>query len=100
MARELTQQKTVEGRWPAGEQFRLALEAAPTGMIMIDPRGRIVLTNVQAEKLFSYERAELTGKSIEVLVPERLHHDHSKFRTDRDARRQIRAQFGRGHRRT
>ena len=49
---------------------------------MIDLRGRIVLTNTQAEKLFGYGRAELVGKSIEVLVPERLHHDHSKFRSD------------------
>ena len=82
VARELTEPKRIEEQWSAGEQFRLALEAAPTGMIMIDPRGRIVLTNVQVEKLFGYQRAELVGKSIEVLVPERLQHDHADFRRD------------------
>jgi len=43
------------------------MEAVPTGMIMIDTRGRIVLTNGRLEKLFGYDRA-LMGKSIEVLV--------------------------------
>jgi len=82
VARKLTDPKRM-GEWlSASEQFQLALEAAPTGMIMIDPRGRIVLTNGHVEKLFGYERAELMGKSIEVLVPERLHHDHSRFRDD------------------
>jgi len=82
VARDSTEPKPMERWWSAGEQFRLALEAAPTGMIMIDLRGRIVLTNTQAEKLFGYDRAELVGKSIEVLVPERLHHDHLMFRSD------------------
>ena len=82
VARERTDPKRM-GEWlSASEQFQLALEAAPTGMIMIDPHGRIVLTNGQVEKLFGYHRAELMGKSIEVLVPERFHHDHSRFRDD------------------
>ncbi len=82
VARELTDTKMM-GEWlSASEQFQLALEAAPTGMIMIDPRGRIVLTNGRLEKLFGYDRGELLGKWIEVLVPERLHHDHSRFRDD------------------
>src|SRR5262249_19063781 len=80
VARKLTDTK-IMGEWlSAREQFQLALEAAPTGMIMIDPRGRIVLTNGRLEKLFGYDRAELMGKSIEVLVPERLHQDHSRYR--------------------
>ena len=82
VARELTDPK-IMGEWlSASGQFQLALEAVPTGMIMIDTRGRIVLTNRRLDKLFGYGRAELMGKSIEVLVPERLHHDHSKFRDD------------------
>lgn len=81
LAREPTEPKGTED-WSAGEQFRLALEAAPTGMIMIDPRGRIVLTNAQVERLFGYDRTELVGKSIEVLVPERLHQHHAKYRSN------------------
>jgi PAS domain-containing protein len=36
----------------AAEQFRLAIEAAPTGMLLTDLRGSIVLVNAQVETLF------------------------------------------------
>jgi PAS domain S-box-containing protein len=62
------------------EQFRLAIEAAPTGMLMMDDTGAIVLVNVQIEKLFGYPREELLGKRIEMLVPERFRSRHPDFR--------------------
>ncbi len=62
------------------EQFRLAIEAAPTGMLMMDSTGAIVLVNVQVEKLFGYPRAELLGQRIEMLVPERFRARHPDFR--------------------
>jgi PAS domain S-box-containing protein len=43
-------------RMRANEQLRLAVEAAPTGMLMSDDRGSIVLVNKQAETLFGYTR--------------------------------------------
>ena len=62
------------------EQFRLALEAAPTGMLMVNEHGRIALVNAQIEKLFGYTRMELIGMSVEQLVPERFRHRHPGFR--------------------
>jgi PAS domain S-box-containing protein len=62
------------------ERFQLAIEASPTGMIMIDRHGHIVLINAQIEKLFGYQRAELLGQSIEMLVPEPLRSGHSALR--------------------
>ena len=53
-------------------QFRLAIEAAPTGMIMADATGRIVLVNAHAEKLFGFARRDLIGRPIEMLLPERF----------------------------
>jgi PAS domain S-box-containing protein len=64
------------------ELFRQALEAAPTGMIMIDAQGRIVLVNEQVERLFGYSRSELVGGLLERLVPERYRTSHVTFRTD------------------
>ena len=60
----------TEGK-QADERFRLALEAAPTGMLVIDEAGTIVLVNAQIEALFGYRRNELLGKRLEMLVPER-----------------------------
>jgi PAS domain S-box-containing protein len=62
------------------EQFRLALEAAPTGMLMTDGAGTIMLVNAQIEKLFGYPRNELLGQRIEVLVPERFRNHHPGLR--------------------
>jgi PAS domain S-box-containing protein len=55
-----------------GDLFRLALEAAPAGMLMIDrAAGGIMLVNAQIERLFGYAREELIGRSLAMLVPER-----------------------------
>jgi PAS domain S-box-containing protein len=61
-------------------QFCLALEATPTGMIMVDRDGYIVLVNAQIEKLFGYQRAELIGMQVEQLIPQRYRDTHPDFR--------------------
>ena len=52
------------------EQFRLAIEATPTGMMMVNQSGEIVLVNSRLEKLFGYPRQALIGKPVIELVPE------------------------------
>ncbi|HVK55153.1 MAG TPA: PAS domain S-box protein [Burkholderiales bacterium] len=71
----------ITERVRATEQFRLAIEAAPTGMIMVDRQGYIVMVNVQTEKLFGYDREELVGKPVEMLVPQRFRERHPGFRS-------------------
>jgi len=56
------------------------LEAAPDAMVVINQQGTIVLVNAQTEKVFGYARAELLGRSVEVLVPEALKDVHRKHR--------------------
>ena len=51
------------------EIVRLAVEACPSGMIMTDADGKIVLVNAEVERLFGYRRDELLGRSIDLLVP-------------------------------
>jgi PAS domain S-box-containing protein len=70
----------ITERKRADEQFRLAIEAAPTGMLLMDLGGSIVLVNAQVEKLFGYPRSELLGRPIELLVPERFHANIPDFR--------------------
>ena len=70
----------ITERKHADEQFRLAIEAAPTGMLLMDRNGSIVLVNAQIEKLFGYPRSELLGRPIEMLVPDRLRANIPDFR--------------------
>jgi PAS domain S-box-containing protein len=62
------------------EQFRMAIEASPTGMLMMDENGVIVLVNAQIENLFGFQREDLLGQKIEMLVPQRFRERHPDFR--------------------
>ncbi|MCB1956035.1 MAG: PAS domain S-box protein [Rhodocyclaceae bacterium] len=68
--RDIGAEKRSEAR------FRLAVEASPNGMLMVDAAGRIALVNQQIETLFGYPRADLLGRPIEMLVPERYRGGH------------------------
>src|SRR5205823_1967351 len=56
----------------AEERFRLAVESAPNGVVMVNADGRIVLVNEQSEKMFGYSRGDLLGQAVDVLVPDRF----------------------------
>jgi PAS domain S-box-containing protein len=60
--------------------YRLAFELSPSGIIVIDASGAIVLANREVERLFGYSRDELAGQSIDILVPERFRARHPGFR--------------------
>ena len=62
------------------ERFRLVVEAAPSGMVMTDGEGRILMVNAVCEKLFGYERGELLGRSVDVLVPPEFRSGHPDIR--------------------
>ena len=66
----------ITERKQAEELFQLATEASPSGTVLVDHQGRIVLVNAHAERLFGWTRDELIGENIEVLVPERFAHAH------------------------
>ncbi len=55
------------------------LETLPDAIVAVDRGGTIVQVNSLAQELFGYERDELIGQKIEMLVPEnyrREHHHH------------------------
>ena len=58
------------------EKFRTLLESAPDAMVIANQDGRIVLVNVELERLFGYSRQELVGANVEILMPARSHLRH------------------------
>jgi PAS domain S-box-containing protein len=61
-------------------KFRGLLESAPDAMLIIDQTGRIALINAQAEKVFGYEREEILGQRVEMLMPKRFRGQHAEHR--------------------
>jgi PAS domain S-box-containing protein len=60
--------------------YRRLLETAPDAIVGVDADGRIVIVNAQTEAMFGYDRDELIGASIDVLVPERFREVHPVHR--------------------
>ena len=53
----------------ARRQYADLFEFAPDGIIMVNPEGRITLSNQRAEQLFGWTREELADQPIEILLP-------------------------------
>ncbi len=62
------------------DRFRLAVEASPAAMIMVDAEGAIEFANAQTARMFGYPVGELVGQSIDRLVPSRLRREHESLR--------------------
>jgi PAS domain S-box-containing protein len=57
-------------------EFRELFDAAPDGILLVDRDGVIVRLNRQTERMFGYERTELIGRPVEVLIPQRFRAQH------------------------
>jgi len=79
--KDVTQLKVQRDAQLLEARFRNLLESTPDAIIMVNVTGRIVLVNSQAERVFGYERTELLGQTIEVLLPHRYRGGHLRHRT-------------------
>lgn len=73
------------------DEYCLMVEAAPSGMIMVDRNGVIILVNAHVEKVFGYSRDELIGQKVETLVPQQFREQHPTQRESFYRKPEVRA---------
>ena len=66
MSRDLSDRKLAETK------LRWMLEVAPDAILGVDASGSVELVNAQCERLFGYDREELLGQPVEMLIPQGL----------------------------
>ncbi len=60
--------------------YRELLESAPDGMVMVDAEGIIQVVNAETLRMFGYQREELVGASVDLLMHERYRLRHAELR--------------------
>jgi len=58
--------------------FRILSEAISEGIIIVNHKLEIVASNEAAERMFRYDRNELIGKNLNILIPMEYKHSHPK----------------------
>lgn len=68
--RDISDKKQAEGK------FQAILESAPDAMVVINKFGQVIFINNQTQKLFGYDREQIIGQEIEMLMPARFAGKH------------------------
>lgn len=88
---DFTQRKKAEEALRASEnRFRSLFEFSPDAIVVTNQEGKIAEVNAHVQEAFGYDRSELLGQPIEVLIPERFRIAHPGHRADYAAHPRVR----------
>jgi PAS domain S-box-containing protein len=62
------------------KKFQSFLESVPDAIIIVNKEGNIEYSNTQTEVLFGYEKSEIIGNKIELLMPSKFKDTHQNHR--------------------
>ncbi|MEK7766298.1 MAG: PAS domain S-box protein, partial [bacterium] len=85
IARDVTEQRRGQ------DLAKVVIDASPSAMVLVNAQGKIVLVNAQTERVFGYPGAELLGRQVEVLLPDRFRNTHEGIRTEYQSHPRARA---------
>ncbi len=71
---------TIDRVMAQEHNVRVLIDSAQNGILVVDTNGRITLANESMEKLFGYNKTELLGQNVEVLVAEKVAESHQALR--------------------
>jgi PAS domain S-box-containing protein len=78
ISRDITEERDAEHAARSMEaRLSSVLSIAADAIISVDEQGRIVLFNNGAETIFGYSAAEVLGRPLEMLLPERYRKGHA-----------------------
>jgi two-component system sensor kinase FixL len=64
----------------SSDEYQAIFDASPDGLLVVDQGGVIRAANPRAEELFGWSADELTGQTVDVLVPESVGDPHAAHR--------------------
>ncbi|MEP7172448.1 MAG: PAS domain S-box protein [Aestuariivirga sp.] len=80
LSEDITERRQAEIALRESEiRMRGFLLASPDAMIVVDQAGRVLLASHRVEPMFGYTSEELSGKPINMLLPERFHDRHTDY---------------------
>lgn len=60
--------------------YEAVFAASPDAVVVVDYLGIIIMVNDKTDSMFGYDKQELIGRSVEVLIPERFARSHQDYR--------------------
>ena len=81
-AAEASLHDSMEHQRESAETIRILTETGPHGIVVVDDHGTILEANRAMAAMFGYEPHELTGASIEQLLPEAVRSRHVDYRSE------------------
>ena len=60
--------------------FEIAFNSASEGLVVVNPKGEIILVNERMTELFGYQKEEILGSKIEMFVPSQVRNRHVALR--------------------
>ena len=70
----------ISGNSPEDKTIlQTVMDTVLDGLIIIDSRGFIDNVNLSVLRIFGYERQEIIGQNIKILMPEPYHSEHDSY---------------------
>src|SRR5690606_33844604 len=96
ISRDITVQKKVRNEMAQNERLMSAIiKSVPAGIILVDERGKILISNPYLDNMFGYGENGVVGLTVEDLIPKQVRAKHPALRQKFLANPQMR-QMGAG----